>query len=581
MPSRFGVNIHLPISRPEVVQMAKAFDLIRVDLTWSDVEQTPNQYNFTKFDNLVKLLDDSSMGALFIFDYGNPLYGNGTAPKTDSSRAAFAKYAVACATHFSGKGIIWEIWNEPNWGTYHYGDYAKLVNAVGSEWQRTPVLESEMLIGPATALLETFALGFIENVSKLGALNFLDAISVHPYRCSKCFDNRTDPESVLADYAAVRRIIQQYAPADRKNKISVISGEWGWSTCSCPSQAAVGTVISTPLVPCPCIGGGTPDTFTQSDQARMLLRSWLTNEASDVKVSIWYDWRNDGANTTLGEDNFGVVVESATATDGTRSVSVSAADPHTFPKEAFVAATCFRKFRSTHQFDRRVMPAPTTAPTPAFAGTELSSRFSPSATSTFVLAYAQGSSRISSSSSNSSSSSSSSVDSYDYVVWTNASSCTIPRPMPGHRYYGALEQIDRPWGGRNDENGEDDDEALATTTTTTTTTASSSSSTTTTTSTARTTSTTTSTTSCSGRILVELPPGSCFKVVSMLGDGIGSVCSTKVEAATAKAAEAKAATANANGATGTTPMTYMTSVASVLVFPISAEPAYLLHSQSL
>jgi hypothetical protein len=66
-------------------------------------------------------------------------------------------------------------------------------------------------------------------------------------------------------------------------------------------------VAKAPAAACPCIGGGTPDTFTYTDQAEMMLRSWLSNEAAGVHTSIYYDWRDDGTNRTLGEDNFGVV----------------------------------------------------------------------------------------------------------------------------------------------------------------------------------------------------------------------------------------------------------------------------------
>ena len=51
---------------------------------------------------------------MFILDYGNRLYDHGQAPRSDSARAAFARFAAAAARHFRGQGVIWEIWNEPN-----------------------------------------------------------------------------------------------------------------------------------------------------------------------------------------------------------------------------------------------------------------------------------------------------------------------------------------------------------------------------------------------------------------------------------------------------------------------------------
>ena len=51
---------------------------------------------------------------MFILDYGNRLYDHGQLPRSDSARAAFARFASAAARHFRGQGVIWEIWNEPN-----------------------------------------------------------------------------------------------------------------------------------------------------------------------------------------------------------------------------------------------------------------------------------------------------------------------------------------------------------------------------------------------------------------------------------------------------------------------------------
>ena len=58
------------------------------------------------------------------------------APHTDEGRAAFAGFARAAGVaHFKGKGVIWELWNEPNIsdvleaGTQRE-DYVKLAEAV-------------------------------------------------------------------------------------------------------------------------------------------------------------------------------------------------------------------------------------------------------------------------------------------------------------------------------------------------------------------------------------------------------------------------------------------------------------------
>jgi hypothetical protein len=99
----------------------------------------------------------------FILSYGNKLYDNsclpadkhdGTCPPTTvAGREAFANFAVAAMLQWQGKGFVWEIWNEPNGGTWlpHTtppgAAYAKLVLAVGAA-RAAAGLQAELLVGP-------------------------------------------------------------------------------------------------------------------------------------------------------------------------------------------------------------------------------------------------------------------------------------------------------------------------------------------------------------------------------------------------------------------------------------------------
>ncbi len=83
-----------------------------------------------------------------------------------------------------------------------------------------------------------------------GVLAYLDGLSVHPYR-------NAGPESVVADYDALRALMQKYLPANATAPV-VISGEWGWSTCLNGS------------VPSACIGGAATGNSTYEDQAKVV-----------------------------------------------------------------------------------------------------------------------------------------------------------------------------------------------------------------------------------------------------------------------------------------------------------------------
>jgi hypothetical protein len=101
---------------------------------------------------------------LFILDYGNPLYGEG-APRTDEARNAFARWAVAAARHFANRGVMWEVYNEPNngmfWQPTNASEYALLAITVGKAFRAS--VPNEKLMGPAVSEMD---LSFWIRVSK-------------------------------------------------------------------------------------------------------------------------------------------------------------------------------------------------------------------------------------------------------------------------------------------------------------------------------------------------------------------------------------------------------------------------------
>src|SRR5437870_872859 len=111
-----GVNIHFVDPRPgELKMIADAgFHWVRTDFKWELTERERGQYDFSAYDRLLKQLDAFNIRALFILDYGNPLYTDGTSVRTPAAREAFARWAVAAAKHFTGRGVVWELFNEPN-----------------------------------------------------------------------------------------------------------------------------------------------------------------------------------------------------------------------------------------------------------------------------------------------------------------------------------------------------------------------------------------------------------------------------------------------------------------------------------
>jgi hypothetical protein len=327
IPDGFGINIDFTEPRPGEMKMISegGFSWVRMDLKWDATETKPGQYDFAAYDRLMASLEMNKLRALFILDYGNPLYDNGAPPRTEAARQAFARWAVAAAKHFAGRGVIWEIYNEPNHSMFwppqpNVNEYVALALAVGRAFREA--VPGEKLIGPATSEID---FDFLESCFKAGLLEYWSAVSIHPYR-------RKDPETAAEDYCRLREMIKTYAPAgvktstsnsnsdqaaDRK-EIPLIASEWGYSS----------------------IWSGLND----EKQGELLARSWLTNAANGIFLSIWYDWRDDGLDMNEAEHHFGTVYNRYH--EGRESVYD--------PKPAYLAARTLSVFFKGYRYEGRL-----------------------------------------------------------------------------------------------------------------------------------------------------------------------------------------------------------------------------------
>ena len=133
------------------------------------------------------------------------------------------------------------------------------------------------------------------------------------------------PETVLSEYAALRKMIDAYTPVSRlrdgHSPAQIYSGEWGY-----PASR----------------GAGLPglDLLTQ---AKYLTRMWLTNSVAGIAVSIWYQyldppsWTGLPAHGTVYFDDSHDGCASHTTSDNATSCC-----PHT-PKPAFLAAEVLQR----------------------------------------------------------------------------------------------------------------------------------------------------------------------------------------------------------------------------------------------
>jgi len=278
VPNGFGVNIHFRGEPRDLDLIADAgFKFIRMDLTWGAVERKKGVYEFEKsgYDTLTKGCSKRGIRILYILDYSNRLYESDRSVRTEQGRRAFAAFAEAAAKRYAGKGILWEIWNEPNIKQFwrpqpSVDDYCKLVKLTAPRLKEAD--STGLVVAPATS---TIPFNWLEQCFKKGLLKWIDVLSVHPYRPQP-------PETVIKDYVRLRELVTRYAP--KAKKMPIISGEWGYSNINWDKTH-----------------------LSNEQQAQYLAREFLINLHQSIPVSIWYDWKNDGTNPNEREHNFGTI----------------------------------------------------------------------------------------------------------------------------------------------------------------------------------------------------------------------------------------------------------------------------------
>jgi hypothetical protein len=293
IPAGVGVNIHFIGGHEKDLDLIAAggFKFVRMDFSWEATEPKAGTYNWTEYDELSSNLAKHGLRAIYILDYVNPAYEpmvesrravgeplpeqHIASPRHPESVAAFARWAAAAAHHFRDNAVIWEIYNEPNGQFWRpkpdAAEYTALALATGNALKEAE--PNATLVAPA---LSAFDWKYFETFLSSGVLQYLDAVSVHPYRAPN-----KPPETAARGFKQLREMIDKYAPESKRGKIPVLSGEWGYAS----NRKGV----------------------SMETQAVFAVRQQLFNLANGVPLSIWYDWKNDGTDPDDGEQNFGLV----------------------------------------------------------------------------------------------------------------------------------------------------------------------------------------------------------------------------------------------------------------------------------
>lgn len=247
---------------------------VRDELYWQEIEPSRGRYFFPdRYDRYMSALRSKGISPLIEMTFANRAYDGGMTPYTEDGFQGYANYGVALLRHYGTQIGAIELWNEYN-GTFckgpaktdRAGTYARMIRvAYATLKAERPDL---VVAGGATAGVP---LPYLEHLFALGALDSMDAVSVHPYRSD------SPPEGIEQDIARLQRLIQRYSHGKPK-PVWVTEVGWGTKAAAAPGDLAI----------------------DENTQASFLVRSYALLLSVGVERIYWYLFRDYDAFATMG-----------------------------------------------------------------------------------------------------------------------------------------------------------------------------------------------------------------------------------------------------------------------------------------
>ena len=273
---RFGVMTHFAQGwNPDWSKLLKEGGIpqVRDEVYWKEVEAAKGVFKFpTAYDSYLAVLKQNQVAPLIILSFENPFYDGGNTPYTKEGFDGYARYAVEVLRHYGTQVKAVEIWNEYN-GSFNHGPAAANRAATYVAMLRTAyaAIKQERpdvtVVGGATAGVP---LPYWEKILAGGGLDFMDALSVHPYRYG------SPPEGIEDDIAGLQRLVLQYNHGQAK---PVWVTEIGWYL---KASKAPGDLL-----------------IDEAVQAKFLVRAYALLFSANVQHVYWYLLR-DYQGMTMG-----------------------------------------------------------------------------------------------------------------------------------------------------------------------------------------------------------------------------------------------------------------------------------------
>jgi hypothetical protein len=290
---------------------------IRGGMRWQFVETQKGRYAIPEtFDAMIDQAVAAGLQPLPILGGNVPFFDNNSdRPHSPEALEDLAKYCEFMARRFKGKVRMYELFNEwdaPSRQTETPGAVDAYVNVLKAVYPRMKAVDPSIVILGGALTSKAPGSGWLESFLRAGALQYLDAVSIHTYRNQGAAFPQRGAEGWASAMQRIDELVRKYSGA---RQVPIYVTEMGWTTE---------------------LNRGTRPGLAAAYLARMYL---LARTLPFLKGIWWYDFEDDGWGATQREHNFGLVHADLT------------------PKPAYYAMAGIANFVSTAEYLGRIETA--------------------------------------------------------------------------------------------------------------------------------------------------------------------------------------------------------------------------------
>lgn len=279
--SPFGVQTHFGINwNKEMIPLLKYAGIknVRESFYWSEVEINKGQYSFNPKSTLpMQSFKGFGIDPFLTFAFSNKYYDGGQTPYTEEAHIAYTNYVKAMLGKFGNQLKAGEIWNEFNLPYFGGNGPAAsradiYFNMLKKSFEAVKSVRPDLnVVGGATV---DIPFEWLEDLFELGGLDYMDSLSVHPYRYPQ------SPEGLLEEIDMLNQLVRDHNDGET---IPLWFSEIGWPTHLNPTGV------------------------DENTQAAYLIRSYVLSIAAGVEKVFWYNMMDTGTDKLYNEHNFGVI----------------------------------------------------------------------------------------------------------------------------------------------------------------------------------------------------------------------------------------------------------------------------------